>query len=49
MKHIKHCCVPLEATTIARLMDACETNETKEALTQAVMYRIKAGKLQKGD
>jgi len=47
MKQIKHVCVPLEVNTIAKLKDICNTTETKEAVTRAVEFRIKAGKTQK--
>lgn len=43
MKQIKHVCVPLEVTIIAQLKGICGTNCTKEAITRAVEYRIKAG------
>jgi len=45
MKDIKHVCVPLLVTTIAKLKDACDTNETKKAVEDAIEFRIKAGKL----
>ncbi len=47
MEQIKHVCVPLDVRTIARLKDVCGTEETKEALTDAVEYRIRAGKIVK--
>lgn len=47
MIEIKHVCVPLEVTTIAKLKNITGTNETKEAITRAVEFRIKAGKPQK--
>jgi len=47
MKDIKHVCVPLLTSTIAKLKDACDTNETKAAIEAAIEYRIKAGRHKK--
>ncbi len=44
MKEIKHVCVPFELGTIAKLKDVTGKKETKAAVTDAVEYRIKAGK-----
>ncbi len=47
MKDIKHVCVPLLTSTIAKLKDVCDTNETKAAIEDAIEHRIKAGKIMK--
>ena len=47
MKGIKHVCVPLLVSTIARLKDVTDQNETKAAVEDAIEYRIKAGKEKK--
>ncbi len=44
MKDIKHVCVPLLTSTIAKLKDVCDTNETKAAVEAAIEYRIRAGR-----
>lgn len=44
IKAIKHVCVPLLTSTIAKLKDATEQNETKGAIEDAIEFRIKAGK-----
>ena len=44
MRGIKHVCVPLLTSTIAKLKDVCDTNETKQAVEDAIEFRIKAGK-----
>ena len=44
MKDIKHVCVPLLTSTIAKLKDACNNNETKACVEDAIAFRIKAGK-----
>ncbi len=47
MTQIKHVCVPLDVRTIARLKEICGTDEVKEAVTNAVEYRIRAGRIVK--
>ncbi len=44
---IKHVCVPFAVTTIMKLKEVCGTDENKEAITDAVEFRIRAGKIKK--